>query len=323
MAKFAWPWKEIGLDSEPWRYESTIPIRLGDRNLLLLRAAESSTTHPVRYDAGHVKVEEIDNKLALGRFELYLDSLEVSGSARKDLMDKMWPLIQHDLLSLYSKLFEVTGKVLGPTTLQVGKMTQKLEVIPWASYTVSFRFLKPYSGDKKRPDGPVAGTTRSPAEIDDWISNLNWIFGSQANITFEKGTSDWFTSETWLGPLTQKSFTDLGFESKQDGAADITVFLVGVVGDAYAETYLTKSDSWITLMPDRPPQTYTSDPFIGTLAHELSHFVEDKDTKPRNAHFCEQGILRGMKPESTKIGDVLRPRLVKPGSTSPPGTLCD
>jgi hypothetical protein len=338
MIRFVWPWKEIGLDTQPWRFENTIPIRYLEPNLLVLRdyvsaddparfgppttySPRSSKTHPVRYDTGLLSVEEVENYASMAYLEWYLDSLDVSGSARKDLMDKMWPIIQYELQSLHIKMFRVKGKVLGPTKLEYGKTTQQVEVITSASYTVSFRFLKPYSGAGTRPDGPVAGTTHSPAEIDDWIANLNWIFGSQANVTFEKGTSDWFTSETWLGPLTKKSFIELGFESKQDGAADVTVCLVGVVGDVVALTYKTKTDSWITLVPDRPSQTYyTSDTFIGVLAHELSHFVEKDEA---NTHFCGTGFLRAWTPpESTLIGDVLRPLLVKPGSPHQKGTVC-
>jgi hypothetical protein len=319
MAKFAWPWKEIGLDSEPWRYESTIPIRLGDRNLLLLRAAQSSTLQAVTYDRGRLRVEEIDNRLALGRFELYLDSLEVSGSAKKDLMDGVWPLIQHELQSLYSKLFEVTGKVTGAAKLQAGKMTQAVEVIPSASYTVSFRFLQRFRGDQEEP---AAGTKRSPAEVDDWISNLNWIFGSQANITFDKGTSAWVPLNHPLGPVSTKVFKDNGLEPEKDDAADFTVFLVGKVDPGYnGHSYQPKTgESWVSMLSDYPQEPEVkSDSFILVLAHELSHCVQ-KDLG--NTHFCQSRILRSAGIQSTVIGDVLRPLLVKPGTSPASGTVC-
>jgi hypothetical protein len=318
MAKFAWPWKEIGLDVEPWRYESTLPIRLGDRNLLLLRAAQSSTVQPVTHDKGRLRVEEVDNRLALGRFELYLDSLEVSGSVRKDLMDGVWPLIQHDLQSLYSKLFEVTGKVTGPATLQAGKQSQKVEVIPSASYAVSFRFVR---RSKAPQDEPAAGTTRNPAEVTDWINNLNWIFGSQANVTFEKGSVAEVPLKHALGPVTKTSFIHNRLEAEIDRAADFTVFLVGKVGDVIAFSYVTDDDSWLSLMPDHPNEPGAkTDPFVLVLAHELSHCVQ-KDTD--NSHFCERGILRSSGLQSTVIGDGLRPLLVKPGSAIPMNLRCD
>jgi hypothetical protein len=317
MPSFAWVWKEIGVDSDPWRHEPTIPVPFRDVNLVMLRDAKGAR---VQFDARHVDVTEVDPILVGSQFELFLDGIEVSGGARKHLLNTLLPMVHQEVWSLFSKLLAVKGKLIGRTTLRAGRVTQAVEVIPaWTIYTVSFRFLR-------RPDvgggaaQNVAGTGRSPAEVDEWVSQLNWIFGSQANITFQVGSSEWVQMEKPLGPLTLKLAQD-HLESKKDDGADVTVFLVGKVAPPDSGfTYRSTDGDWVVLVEDHPNEPEVkSDPFILVLAHELSHFVM-RDT--HNLHFCEDGILRSHGIQTTKIGDLLRPLLVKPGTLPPRGTVC-
>lgn len=323
MTKFAWVWKEVGVEGDPWRYEPTIPVPLGDANLLILRDARGAR---VNTDGRQVEVAEVDPRFVGVQFESYLDGIEVSGGARKDLLNTLVPPVQHEALSGFSKVLSVKGKMVGRTTLQAGRVTQAIEVVPaWTIYTVSFRFLRrPDPGEGQGSGRPqkAAGTRRGPAEVDEWISRLNWIFGSQANITFQVGTSEWVETDRPLGPVNLKVAQQY-LESKKDEAADVTVFLVGAVAppDSGFTYRPANGGSWVVLVEDDPNEPgVKSDPFLLVLAHELSHFVM-RDT--HNIHFCEDGILRSHGIQTTRIGDLLRPLLVKPGTLPPRDAVCN
>jgi hypothetical protein len=323
MAKFAWVWKEIGVAGDPWRYAQTIPVPFRDANLLMLRDARGAHA---KFDARHVDVDEVNSQFVASQFESYLDGIEVGGGARKDLLDTLVPTVQHEALSGFSKIFSVKGKIVGRTTLQAGRVTQAIEVIPaWTIYTVSFRFLRrpgTGTGQGSGTSQKVAGTRRGPAEVDEWISKLNWIFGSQANITFQVGTSEWVEADRPLGPVNLKIAQE-HLESKKDDAADVTVFLVGEVAPPDSGFTYRPADggSWAVCVEDDPNEPgVQSDSFLLVLAHELSHFVM-RDTQ--NIHFCEDGILRSHGIQTTKIGDLLRPLLIKPGTLPPRGTVCN
>jgi hypothetical protein len=92
MTKFAWVWKEIGVESTPWRYEPTIPVPFGDVNLVMLRNPKGAR---LQFDARYVDVTEVDPRLVDSEIEGYLDGIEVSGGARKNLMDTLVPVVQH------------------------------------------------------------------------------------------------------------------------------------------------------------------------------------------------------------------------------------
>jgi hypothetical protein len=69
-----------------------------------------------------------------------------------------------------------------------------------------------------------------------------------------------------------------------------------------------------------PNGNKTSDPFIRTVAHEISHALTRDYTNKSGIHFpTEDGVLRG-KPESqtTKIGETLRDQLVTPAPGAMP-----
>jgi hypothetical protein len=344
MPEFAWVWNEIGVNSLPFRYEQTIPVPLGGRTLVMLRAAKGLPAPP---STDAVDVTEVNPQVILAQLDGYLDDNDVSGDARKDFLTRMYAGVHSELLPLESlnrnnpnaprdqaplsrsKLLVVKGKVARTTMLQAGPATQQVEVIRAASYTVSFMFLQRPAG-KWDPDAAL-WTKRSPSEADDWISKLNWIFGSQANITFLLGTSQ-------LLPLDPPAYRDIvkksdwdNFFDNRDPTADFTVFLcgdnlkfVGSKNDTVAESdQPPKGGSWATLIPDNPnrPGDDKPDEFIVILAHELSHCIQqDKG----NMHFCEEQTLRSRGRQTTKIQNVLRSLLVNRGKAEvKKSQICD
>jgi hypothetical protein len=341
MAEFTWVWNEIGVNSLPWRYEQTIPVPLGGRTLVMLREAKGVPAPP---SISHVEVTEVDPRFILGEVDGYLDDNDVSGDARKDLLHRMasivryevgpldslnrtYPIVPRDQARLpWSKLLAVKGRLPGKATLQAGRATQKVAVLPAASYTVSFMFLQRPTG-KWDPDAAL-WTTRSPSEVNDWISNLNWIFGSQANITFQLGTSQPLPMDppvqNNIDEATKKSAWKR-FYGQRDNGADFTVFLCGdnLLFDGTKNEIIAASDqppeggSWATIMPDHPVRYGDDNPdeFIVVLAHELSHCIQ-QDKSPGGMHFSEEGTLRSKGRQTTKIQEVLRSLLVSRGKTA-------
>jgi hypothetical protein len=341
MTELVWVWKEIGVKDVPWRRESTIPVPLAPpggagfsgQTLIMLR----DTKGQVQFDTSIVDVTEVKPQDVGARLERYLDDIDVSGDARKDLLDSMRTHVLAEAQTGRSKLLAVKGKMPGQkTTLQIGREARNVEVIPAASYTVSFRFLQRCDAcdDVDRSKDPVhlpTWTARNPAEVNGWISQLNWIFGSQANITFELGTAQWFGKDTPIAPPDEKIGREV-LAPQRDNDASFTVFVVGYVhssGRAGAWTIpperfgADRAGTWVTIMPDHPQApNVKSDPFILTLAHELSHAIQ-RDRLPGGMHFCETGILRSATLQTTKIGDLLRPLLVKRGGMPPDHSLCE
>jgi hypothetical protein len=331
MAHYAWVWKEIGVDGDPWRRNESIPVPIQGSTLVMMRGANGRKPD---YDKGSLDVRVVEPSDVLMRFEEYLKDLAVSGSARQDLLNTMLPPVKTEVSNGSGKLLLVTGKTHGPTYLGAGAEQVVVQVIPGAFYTLSFRFLqKPdfqvnpdwtqgelaqgarvYSN--AAPDMKVTWTTRTLAEVDDWISNLNWIFGSQANITFQLGTKEPFHLDSPIA-APDKSASRRLLDSKKDQDASFTMFMVGYVNEPPAAAWSNVPPTAGTgpgltaMLPDHPKAPTTgSDPFMVTLAHELSHCI-DRDLGD-DWHFDTDGILRSTKIQSTKIGGTLRDQLVKP-----------
>jgi hypothetical protein len=331
MAEFTWVWNEIGVrpDNGPFRSEKTVPVPLHRQTLVLLRGAKGAKQQAI---GGKLDVTEVDPDLLLAHVHSYvgLDIYNLSADDQKDLLSRIYPPVQlevadpgNDFRPPPSKLLVVKGNLPGKTTLKAGDATQDVEVFSPNRYTVSFRFLQPPKGVS---DPSLSlWTKRKRSEVVAWISKLNWIFGSQANITFRLGTAEVFWSHDALTSKIRHedmadNFANLNPKEAdrdhRDNNSNFTVFLTGVVnynGDpqVYGATYHPDDGgSWVTVIADHPSYSYCEypDQFIPVLAHELSHAIR-KDYADFNDD--PEGIS-STKKQNTKIGPLLRDALLHP-----------
>jgi hypothetical protein len=157
-------------------------------------------------------------------------------------------------------------------------------------------------------------TQKDPAQVDDWLSELNWILGAQANVWFELEKAVPVKINQVLGrPIGDKAFRN-SIAKEKDAVADVTVFLVGKwkgTGDAGGTFYPDLGN--VIALDDKPgiPVVEGDDPFIVTLAHELVHYVLTYRGKKEAFHLKDQNALLNKLVESTVITPELQ-RLMNP-----------
>jgi hypothetical protein len=164
-------------------------------------------------------------------------------------------------------------------------------------------------------------TRHSLSEVNNWMSHLNWIFGSQANITMELVIAETFQPDSPISPDADQSqqTRDL-YKPYINNKAEDTVFLTGTVYGGQGVTVSPgpgePGEPWISFVGDHVGNVSVAtsvDKFILLMAHEISHAIMKDARQPRGTHFCQNRILRSQLTETTIIGDVLRPLLVTRG----------
>lgn len=323
MAEFVWVWSDIGVNSDagPFRSPSIIPVPLHRATLVVLRGASDVKLQPTR---GGVEATEVECTRLLAVVHRYVGLDLMSADDQKDLLNRIYPTLRNGPVCddwPRDKLFEVKGKLPGKTTLQAGKVTQNVEVLNPTKYTVSFKFVQP----PENPTGDLLKnslwTTHNASEVNGWISKLNWIFGSQTNITFQLGKSEPLRFKPYKRNYMQLDKDLDEFNGYRDSAANFTVFLCGDQldirtdsrnGSPPATTWQPDDGlSWVIIMRDHPQRAgdVTADEFSLSLAHELSHAIQ---LDHRDTHYDEDLTLRSNKRQTAMIGNVLWPMLVLP-----------
>jgi SAM-dependent methyltransferase len=123
--------------------------------------------------------------------------------------------------------------------------------------------------------GPA--TDKKPSDVEGWIADLDWILGAQANVWFEKAKAEAVNVNHVLGKPIGDAVLRGHLAPEKDGAADVTVFLVGKwkgkAGGDPAGTFFP--DLNVIAVDDKPaiPMVPGPDPFTVVLAHELVHYV--------------------------------------------------
>jgi hypothetical protein len=278
-----------------------------------------------RTNGGIVEVTQVRPDLLLALVDGYvgLDIFNLSNNDRKDLAGRIIGPVQNEVGTAGDgKLFVVKGNLAGLMTLQAGDTTKDIEVISPARYTVSFRFL--LQPKEVSDSSPSIWTKHTISEVDAWVSNLNWIFGSQANITFQLGTAQGFHAQDTLFPSLGHGQMEENFYNPKDSNRDyrdknanFTVFVVGPFnyeGNAKVHAATNHPDdggSWVTVIADDPVYDridYPPSRFIPVLCHELSHAIrkdyDDFDGDPEG--------ISSLKKQNTKIGPLLRDALLHP-----------
>ena len=149
------------------------------------------------------------------------------------------------------------------------------------SVKVSFNFVKHIdaAGQKKEL------SRWNPADVNQWIIDLNDIFTPQANVVLKKAQARWVTVRRNLG--TSVSIDEWDHVSAQrDPQADLNIFLVGtwtsIKGrDPNGSFFKATKDA---VCDDRPSENL----LLQTMSHEIGHFLgagHEPGQKPSKQHW--------------------------------------
>ena len=139
----------------------------------------------------------------------------------------------------------------------------------------------------------VSWTKRNISEVTNWMSQLHWIFGSQANITVELVSVEAFNRKRQSCPSSTNGTQTLdNYKSYINGNADDTVILTGTVYGGWGySTPLDPGKPWVSFVSDNVtgmPATSSVNKFILLIAHEISHAImNDKKGRRRHALLSE------------------------------------
>jgi hypothetical protein len=143
-------------------------------------------------------------------------------------------------------------------------------------FFISFKLVKHLNSH-----GAMVPLTKfDTAEAQRWIDQLNGIFGAQTNIYFKLAGAEWVSIGQTLGqPMSAEVFKQT-FLKQRHATAALTCFLVGkykgdATGTHAAGSYFGQEK--VCVLDDGPhPElfdSWTSDSFIGVMAHEVAHFL--------------------------------------------------
>jgi len=176
-----------------------------------------------------------------------------------------------------TRLLSVTGKVGGWAAITAVRRGVKVDlsvaVLRQKVLTIAFKFVQHL--DKSGIMRPV--TRWGPPDVRWLTTKLNWVYGPQANITFDVIEADWVKVNAFLGdPFGTKAFLAYLVQHKNKWA-DLNVFFVGNRwisddGDA-AGTHFYDHDACVVVDNANLPFAPGADPFIVTLAHEVAHYL--------------------------------------------------
>ena len=248
----------------------------GGFNLVYLRdAAGFQIAHDRRLKVHEVKSEQVE-RIATE----YLRSREGSAGSVDRLLRLRTAMHNGVSKSARGKLLQVwaNGSGLPVLTAKSGTASLKLDVaiLRRKEYTVSFKFLK----HTTQSGALLPATTWTTASASTWVTQLNWIFGAQANVYFKLIDADWVTLRTTASqPMTFEEFERTLIPLKHKNA-DLTCFLVGkyqgaASGAEAAGTYSIPHK--VCVLDDGPfPALFDDwdfDSFTGLMAHEFTHFA--------------------------------------------------
>jgi hypothetical protein len=292
-AEFRHVWKDIGA-SDFSAIPRPIIVPVHQYTLIVLRGASRWTAGP---NLHVMRIEEQELMDVLN--DLLLTQLEIDGVNLNALYADLWTLLKKSFAAGDS-LLQVRGRLPGRSWIIAGDVKQELLLTVGESYDLSFLFLKHQDEDGQ----PVPATQQQPADVTDWISELNWILGAQVNIWFETYNKDWIPVNVHLKGVGDAFYKE-HIANQWDKNADVTVFLVGKWLRS-GGTFHSDLQSTIAI-DDKPaiPVTKGNNPFIVTLAHELVHFVVAKRGRDRHGHVNENYVLLNKLIESTVIGTEL------------------
>ena len=214
---FSRVWKEIGVAKWAWDTRSILMIPTQRPSLVMVRNA---TGHPSS-DSGLV-ITRIDKDGVSAALDKYLSGIGVTGQHRKALAGELWAAITREL-EAGGVLLSVSAKTPGTSWLHAGKVKQQVAVTDPLVSDVTFKFLHHLDADGNW----ICPTNKKPSDVDDWIADLNWILGAQANVWFEMAKAEPVKVNQVLGQPVGEAALRNHLAPQKDDTADVTVFLVG------------------------------------------------------------------------------------------------
>jgi hypothetical protein len=297
-------WKETGVAKWTWEVRPILMIPMQRPSLVLLRNAGGALPAP----GPGLEIKRIDKAGLNAALDRYLAGFDLVGGKRSDLAKELWAAIVQEMES-GGILFSVTARHVGASWLKAGRVTQNVYVSAPLDFDVTFKFL--YYPDEDGKMLPV--THKDPTFVPEWIADLNWILGAQANVWFEVAKAEPVKIDRPLGsPLDDVTFRAY-VAPRKDTLADVTVFLVGRwKGSGHSGgTFFTDLGD-VMAVADKPaiPVVEGDDPFIVTLAHELVHYVlHYRGNKRKISHLPDQHALLNTLVESTVVTPLLQEAL--------------
>jgi hypothetical protein len=288
--------KETGVD--PVSHSMTVGLH--GSNLVALHDAAG---FDLRFDHSKLEVSQVTRE-TLSRASIALHRQFVLWNLAEEESARSYTAAMHAAANfgMRSRLFLVKGKVRDSAEIDAVSSRSKLElyvsVVPHLAFTVALRFLK-----LRDPSGAVSSTQWTPADARWLISKLNWVYGPQANVSFQLLDADWVTADVHQSdPLTGQEFLER-VVSRKSHSADLTIFITRMyqsvdkigVGETFVEEH-------VCIVMDNPPLPVTpgSDPFLVNFAHEVAHFLID-DPGDTNYEHNRPGVLLSRGLQSTRV----------------------
>jgi hypothetical protein len=306
--------KETGVDL----LNSFMVVGLKGANLLLLQDAHELD---LRYDRHSLDVSLVTQQTAGAVSNLLRGQFVRWNLMDEDSADSYWGAMHASLrFSKHSRLLLVSGKSAGVTSLSAvsGRTKVDLEVAVLSPkyFNVAFRFLQ-----LRDDSGNVGKTQWGPSDSRWLVNKLNWVYGPQANISFQLADSDWVNVDVNAAsvdvtqPLQGTDFLKYVAGSKSKNA-DLTVFFVQkyitVDKRGFSETFL---DQNICVVEDKPPLPVIkgADPFLVDLAHEVAHFLRfDENPIPLDDHHNRPNVLLSRAIQSARVDKELVKKINSP-----------
>jgi hypothetical protein len=295
MHSFTAVFKETGVDP----LNRFMVVGLRSANVVVLHDAKGVD---LRVDNKKLEVHQVTREQGNNVLSAFYDQFIKWNLVAEDSMKAYWGAMHNSLnFGLHSRLLFVTGKVPGLTEIKAVyrgiPLTLEVAVVPHLFFTVAFKFLQHLdeSGNMK---------VMTPWEPSDgrWLINkLNWIYGPQANITFEMVEADWVKIDKSLDqPLSEKNFLNYVVKQKNK-RADLTIFFVGRwKGGEASGTYFANEQAAVVEGNPNDPVGPGADPFLVTLAHEVAHFLTFEQDSV-TFHHDRPNVLLSTGLQSTKL----------------------
>ena len=266
MPKFTQLLKEAGVDSP----HNFMVVGLRGSNLVGLHDAKG---FDLRFDHSLLEVRQLTREqfpqVSNTLYDQFIAWNLINEDSAKAFLGTM-----HTNVGPRSRLLLVTGRMRGLASINAvhAGITFKLEVavVPSQNFTVAFKFLQ-------HPDesGNISTTRLNPSDARWLINKLNWIYGPQANISFEMVEADWVKVDKILGEsLNKEAFLNHIVERKNK-SADLNIFFVRKWkgGEAGGTHFPEEEAVVVEENPKSLPVVDDADPFLVNLAHEVAHYL--------------------------------------------------
>jgi hypothetical protein len=185
-------------------------------------------------------------------------------------------------------LFKVTGKNRGPGKIAAikGKDKTELKFSVQGSRTFGISFF--YLHDLDAQNVATSRTMFSPKDGAGWVSQLNDVYGPQANIWFELGKNQPLAVSGLGAEVTSDNAQMLANHKEaqvatgktKESKAPIRVFLAGPklrsVDSSHPAGFYHIASKVILLKDQKAPNIWAGEfrePMLKTLAHEIAHFL--------------------------------------------------